>query len=517
MNRSFWIWIRKHPLRSILIAGLALRTLASVYSPGYLMHDDHFLVVEAGASWAVGEDYNNWMPWSQKKQGIVTPAPHQANLTYPGIISGYFRACKCIGLSDPMNQMVLLRWIHGLYSLLVVYFSYRIALKIGGNRPAIWTGVALATFGFLPMLSVRQLVEMVCIPPLLWSAWLVIRSERKTWKTWVLSGVGIGLATSLRYQCGVFGLGWVVALFIHEQQWQKATLNSTLMGTAAACTFALGQAQDIFIWGEPFAQLRAYVNYNATHAAGYPQGFWHQYVWVVLGLLVPPFSFAWAFGTIREIKRLAVLVIPPIAFFAFHSCYPNRQERFILPSIPFIITAGSLGWDAFASHSRYWQRQPRLHDTIVAIGVTLSVILGVGLCFVQPKESRIEAMYSLLNQGDLENFLIVQTDYGALPPQFYSGTWKKYWISDLSTDVADHRKVMCNSPSDTFPNYIVFSGDRHLGEGIERYKSIYSTLTYVKQLPPSKWDRLLAALNPHNYAERSLIYRIDPKIECASE
>ena len=268
--------LRKRPLRLTLLVGLALRILAAFNSPGYLMHDDHFLVVETGASWALGEDYNNWMPWSQHANGIESPTPHQANLAYAGMVSGYFRVCNAMGFVDPAGQMLLLRLLHGLFSLLIVALGFRIAEKLGGERPARWTGWALAAFGLFPLLGVRQLVEVVCIPPLLWAAWVVVRTERRTWKTWALAGIGIGIATALRYQCGVFGLGWVIALLVHERKWQQAVLNSAIMGCAALLTFALGQLQDVFIWGEPFAQLRAYIEYNSTHAGAYPQGFWHQ-------------------------------------------------------------------------------------------------------------------------------------------------------------------------------------------------------------------------------------------------
>ncbi|MGB1671565.1 MAG: hypothetical protein ACPHCT_08820, partial [Flavobacteriales bacterium] len=164
----------KHPLHFILLVGLALRILAAFNSPGYLMHDDHFLVVETGASWAVGEDYNNWMPWSQRANGIENPTPHQANLAYAGIVSGYFRVCNALGFVDPGRQMLLLRLLHGVFSLLIVGLGFRIAEKLGGERPARWTGWALAAFGLFPLLGVRQLVEMVCIPPLMWSAWVVL-------------------------------------------------------------------------------------------------------------------------------------------------------------------------------------------------------------------------------------------------------------------------------------------------------------------------------------------------------
>jgi hypothetical protein len=39
-------------------------------------------------------------------------------------------------------------------------------------------------------------------------------------------------------------------------------------------------------------------------------------------------------------------------------------------------------------------------------------------------------------------------------------------------------------------------------------------MQYVKQVPPGKWDRLLAWLNPINSAERMMIYAIDPSEEC---
>ena len=125
-------------------------------------------------------------------------------------------------------------------------------------------------------------------------------------------------------------------------------------------------------------------------------------------------------------------------------------------------------------------------------------------------------MTALYERGDLENFLLIHTDGGAMPPQFYSGSWEKYWTSDLQTDAKNHLKVMCNSNRYVFPNYLVFAGDQHLGEGVERYQQVYPEMEYVQQVPPSRWDRLLAWLNPHNRVERFLIYRISPSDACAS-
>ena len=38
-----------------------------------------------------------------------------------------------------------------------------------------------------------------------------------------------------------------------------------------------------------------------------------------------------------------------MVFFIFHCFYPNKQERFILPFIPFFIIVGLVGWGKIQS------------------------------------------------------------------------------------------------------------------------------------------------------------------------
>ena len=118
--------LRKRSLRLILLVGLALRILAAFNSPGYLMHDDHFLVVEAGASWAAGEDYNRWLPWNQTGE----PKAHPANFAYVGTQFLVFAVLPHLGLSDPQHQMWVIRILHGLYSCLLIVLAYGLARKL---------------------------------------------------------------------------------------------------------------------------------------------------------------------------------------------------------------------------------------------------------------------------------------------------------------------------------------------------------------------------------------------------
>ena len=182
-------WFRQNPLKGVLIIGLAFRIAAAINSPGYLMHDDHFLVIETAASWAGGEDYNAWMPWTQLEKGIENPIPHQANLAYPGLVSGLFRVMLILGIVAPATQMFVLRLVHGLFNLLMVVLGYRLAGALGGRKSAIWAGLALAGFAWFPHLGARQLVEVVCIPPLMWSSWFVLKKpeSERNWRTWLIA------------------------------------------------------------------------------------------------------------------------------------------------------------------------------------------------------------------------------------------------------------------------------------------------------------------------------------------
>jgi hypothetical protein len=511
-HARFW----KHPLRIILLVALGLRMLAAWFSEGYLMHDDHFLVVEAAASWVDGEDYNNWFPWSQNEAGISPVAPHPANFAYVGTQYLTIWGIKSLGISDPKTIALWLRILHGFYSLAVVFFTYRIALKIGGASAAWASGWAMAALAIMPVLSVHQLVEMACIPPLLFaferSLW-----GRGTWQKWVAMGLGFGLATGLRFQCGLIAVGWAVGHLLENRGQKSAWLEATAVGALSLLTFALAQIQDLFIWGRPFVQLMAYFGYNTTHALNYPQGPPGQYLLTLIGLMIPPLSLAilWGFG--HQARRWPSIAFAVLAFYLFHELYPNKQERFILPVLPLVVALGTTGWQAHRAKSGFWQRHCRLHRGLLAFvlfvnGVAL-VVLSVGTV----KSSRVNAMYALWQAGDLQNFMAIHVDSSPQAPAFYSGSWEKYYVSTAEQDPAQRLDLVCRlREKRTFPNYLLFYGDAHLGETVLRYKEAWPGLAYVGQIPPGRLDRFIHWLNPLNSVERVMIYRVDPEVACAA-
>src|SRR4030042_3803567 len=148
--------INKRPLYTILIIAILIRLVAAVFSKGYGMHDDHFLVIEAPQSWVDGTDYNNWLPQNQ-----VNPKPEGHSFFYVGLQYILFLIIKWFGIVNPDTKMLINRMLHVLLSLEVVTYGYKITNRYAGLKSAVQVGLMLALLWFMPILAVRNLVEIV--------------------------------------------------------------------------------------------------------------------------------------------------------------------------------------------------------------------------------------------------------------------------------------------------------------------------------------------------------------------
>jgi hypothetical protein len=150
-NQIIKMW-ETQPLKLILLLAIVFRLVASVFSKGYGMHDDHFLVLEPAQSWVDGYDYNSWLPSSRPDP---TPAGH--SFFYVGIHYLILWLMKFMSIYNPQTKMFIIRLLHGAFSLITVYIGYRITLKLSDQKTARLTGLMLAVLWFMPFLSVRNL------------------------------------------------------------------------------------------------------------------------------------------------------------------------------------------------------------------------------------------------------------------------------------------------------------------------------------------------------------------------
>ncbi len=116
--RKYW---QEQPLTVVLVLAVLFRMLAVLFSKGYGMHDDHFLIIEVAESWADNYNFNNWLPDSNGSGG---PSGH--SLFYTGLHYFFFKGMHQIGIFDPQVKMYFVRLIHAALSLVIVVLGFKI-------------------------------------------------------------------------------------------------------------------------------------------------------------------------------------------------------------------------------------------------------------------------------------------------------------------------------------------------------------------------------------------------------
>jgi hypothetical protein len=504
MRKFFAAFGELPPLRRLLILALAVRLFSVVFSKGFGWHDDHFLIIEASQSWADDFDYNYWLP----DPADPSRQPHGHSLTYVGLHYFFFEGCEMIGLDDPQLKMTIVRLFHALWSLLIIVYGWRIVLRHAGEKTAWYAGLLLALYWFMPFMSVRNLAEFVCVPPLLFAVDRIDRKNQAV-RDYLLAGLMLGIACSFRFQSVfmVAGIGLGTLLL------QRKVLHVVvLILSCLAVIFITQGLVDYIIWRKPFAEFLSYVQYNLDNAGAYGTDNWHMYFDLVLGLLVPPLSIVLVAGYFTEWRRLPLLFWPVLIYLAFHTWFPNKQERFVMTPLPFLIIAGAIGaWHLWVKKGN------RMSAKAVSASMWFVICLNMLLLLLftpsYSKRHRVESMYYLYKKGNSSSFIVEDSNKDSdflMPPLFYYGKW--FSVPGITKNfTADSvRQHLEKHPLAHPPDHVVFWQAENLETRVAAVKKVFPTLEYDTTIVPSLIDRILYRLNPLNDNQTAYIYRIGP-------
>ena len=495
--KKYW---NEKPLTVILLAAIFFRLIAVIFSKGFGMHDDHFLVIEAAQSWVDGMDYNNWLPGSKGNTG---PTGH--SFFYVGLHYLLLSFIDFIGINDPQFKMFIVRFLHAVFSLLTVILGYKITAKLYDKNSAKTVGLLLAILWFMPFLSVRNLVEVTCIPFVLYGIWILI--SYKTNKIIFFSlfaGFVLGLAFSIRYQTIIFTGGVGLALLI-QKKWKEAI---GLGVGFAISVFLIQGIIDIFIWGYPFAELNEYIRYNVENAYNYNIIAWYSYLLLILGILIPPVSFFLFYGFLRTWKKHFLIFLPTILFLVFHSYFPNKQERFILPIIPFIIILGIIGWNKFVEKSKFWNRNKKLLKACWIFFWTINLILLPVISTMYSKKARVESMVYLSKYENIKYILLEDTnnDNAKICPRFYLNQWSgEYRVTQQISLKVYPEKIWTEKNS--APGFVLFFEEKNINNRVNSIKTVLPNIEYEATIEPGFVDNIMHWLNPINANQIIYIYR----------
>lgn len=510
----------------IILIALAVRLLAAFFSKGFAFHDDHFDVITIAQGWLDGFQY-----WLHEDM------PPRHSMFYVGIHYVLFGIMENIGFSAPETKMTVARLLHGLYSLLIVYFGYRITEELSTKANARLVGMILALLWFMPFMSVRNLVEMVCIPPYLAGFYLMIKKQDgSTAKRFFWAGALFALAFVVRYHT-VLLAGGAGLVLLYRKQWREILWFG--IGFIFVATIIQGTI-DIIFFDYPFHSVITYFLYNSENAYNYSTGPIYRFALTILGFLVPPISLFLAFGYARTSKLSPLLFWAGLVFFIAHSLFPNKQERFILPLFPLIIVLGVIGWQTFTQQSAFWQKRQKLLAGCWFFFWSLNVMAAVGMALTYTKKSRVAPLVYLSQKADMDAVLLEFGNHSfKKPPLFYLGrssaefkdykydpdkkrVWDEYRAgAPLPEDFAMVYSLNGEKPvqelaseinSSTYkPDYLVVIGSDDMAERMERIHSLYPKLKLEHSITPSLYDQLLHLLNPRVHKDEHVnIYKILP-------
>ncbi|MFZ4400772.1 MAG: glycosyltransferase family 39 protein [Bacteroidales bacterium] len=507
---------KKLSIQHILGIALILRLIAVIFAKGYGYHDDHFLIIEASQSWADGYDYNDWLPWNQ-----VNPKPEGHSFFYVGIHYCFFCIMNLFSFLSTDSKMFIIRLIHAIYSLSIIYFSYKITEKISDIKNAKIVAFILAILWLMPWLSVRNLVEMVCIPFLLWSSWIVYKNhDSNKLLQFLLAGFIAGFAFSTRFQTSVYIIGMGVVILFHCK-FTKALLFAA--GSLVSVVLVQGGI-DYFIWGRPFAEMQEYVMYNIANKNAYITNAWYSYILVLSGLLLLPMGIIYWFGVYKSIRKNTLLIfIPTLLFLIFHSLYPNKQERFIFTLLPMFVILGQTG--IYKIYNDGNQKTKSILNICFIIFLAFNcLMLPLSLSYYS-KKARIESMIAIQNDKTAKVILVEYSNSAGnvMLPSFYSKKWLTFYnFSTEKINLSDTLLIEKKSAyvfeikntiflNEIHPDYIYFISDANIRNRINYIKNYYKQISFVNKFEPGFLDKLLHKANPINKNEAILVYKVDKK------
>lgn len=473
-------------IRTAILIGLVLRLIAAFFSQGYAMHDDHFVIEDGPFQWFL-PDHGGWFH-------RVEPPGH--SVVYPSILYAILSSCMNIGITDPQGQMLVMRILHALFATLAIPLAAAIARKVGSERSAQFAALLVAVFWMFPFMSVRNLIEMMSIPPLMAGVLLTLR--RHSTKDLVLAGLAFAVAFMFRYHTALIP-GTMVLVLAWQRHWRAALI------LAAACIVSVSLTQgmiDLFVWGSFLAAPIAYFKSNLASVNDYTSGPFYQYAVLITGILIPPLSILLLWRVIADNRpKLRWELLLPIGVFVLaHSLIVNKQERFILPIVPLLLIAVAVAWmdrPVNVLKTSAWTK-----GSWITFWVANSLLL-VLFTFSYSKRSRVDSLTYLSHQPGVQRVAVVGDNIQA--PSFYL-----YPRVPLMTVSSDTTSNTWESLAAFHPTHIVFfdlaSRDAFIGR---TEKVVGHRLQHLTDITPGLLDATLHTLNPTgNKNQTSVVYTV---------
>lgn len=495
--------IKAHPLLSVLLAALAVRLLAVVWSQGFIHSDDYYDTIVVAWDWLhhgmFGAD--GFLRWKWQSSDMIGRFP-----LYTLALLGQIKLCHLLGMSSLGSIMYTVRLSHALISLLPVGVMFIVIRQVTGSVRWGVIGGLVAGFHFaLPFLGVRNLIEVVGGNIWIVAIGMLYLYRRKRAMKWVyLAGVVTGLAWMIRFQLAFAVVPVPFLLWWESRDWRVAARFSV----AVAGMVLVAGVVDWWLLGRFAGSSLAYLSMNAGYGALY-NTIPLLYPLLLMLLLVPPFSFPALWTAFRPtfMKDHAVLIGSSVSFLVIHWLHPHQQERFIFPILPaFLLVAILAIWQLSRDRNfEIWSRKG--WRWVIGVSVVLNLLLLPALTFAYGHKGMIEPLRWFERNEPEARVLFLQP--GAkrwVPIEYGGGRITRFYVrkwSDLQSIGKD------STAAERFDFFVVYpKRPDDLPRYLDSLNAHFGELDQVMEFPPSAYDWTLHVMNPgHNDNFAAFVYR----------
>jgi hypothetical protein len=489
----------ERPLVAVMVLGAAVRLITAIFSQGFLAIDDHHVLVDAAERLA---------------SGLRLEAAYKRSILYPGAVALVMRAMRALGDPSPSDEMLVVRLLQAAFSVLDIYFVYRILERIATPRTARLGGLLVATCFVLPITSVHQFEETVCQVPLLGSVWWVLRAEEDGHRAMfaALSGMMLSLALVLRFPLIPFAAPFTL-LVLHRWalswRWVHFILGLALVLTLQGFSNHLINHEWWYSFRSYYGPLFHWPLWVLTPQGTYPRGEPWTYAAALLGLFLPPFSLLFLAAAARGGKEFTLLGVPTLTFLVATSMIANRQERFLLPVLPVIVLLAALGFQVVARWFAQRSWSPLYHALWRYYWVVNTVLVAGAAC-VYGKKDRVAPLVFVQARHDATGVVVVEYTYTFPVPSYYLGrTRPQLFVFEDKTRLAQDAQAVrsANPPA----NYLILYSDSVQADEALLEQALGARLERDVVISPSLGDELAHLVNPRrNHATSAVVLSLVP-------
>ena len=363
-------------LQLILLAGLLIQLFTAITAHGFFHPDQHFQIIEFSSLQLHKESYapKIWEYTSQIRPSVQVY-----------MFSVYQLLCNTIGITDPFNQLTLLRIIQGF--IFVLAFNCMAIWYFGkGEKKVLYIVLILINFSwFLPysrtMFSSEITASLLFFTSFFYFHRKAINQTVNT-KCLLLTGFLFALSFFIRFQLAFAIAGFGCWLLIEKKyQWIAYLAAGFILGVLINVALDYGFYQEwVFT---PYLYFK--VNIVEGKAASFgEQGFTYYPIALLLFLTVPPLSavLLYYYGKISLQQFRNPLILTVLFFIAGHFLIGHKEERFMFPAInilPVIIGFGLPGILSFYNSNKTWRSILR---PVTIFSALLNTFLLITIIFI---------------------------------------------------------------------------------------------------------------------------------------